>query len=119
MGVEEREARPDRQDRRHQQAGPEIQGRRRPAAAPETSRTGPGILRRSAPALYHRITGISRPTYALLSIIHRPAHDSLRVTVDHGRQIYAAFPGFNIGDVPDHFQARSARGEVALDEVDR
>src|SRR5450755_620451 len=67
MGLEKREARPDRQDRRHQQAGPEIQGRRRPAAAPETSRAGPGILRRSAPALYRRITGIGRPTYALLS----------------------------------------------------
>src|SRR6266581_9768064 len=67
MGLEERQARPDRQNRRHQQARPQSQGHRRPAAAPETPRAGPGILRRPAPALHHRITRISRLTYALLS----------------------------------------------------
>ena len=67
MGLEERQARPHRQDRRHQQARPEIQGHRRPAPDPETPRTGPGILRRPAPALHHRITRTGRPTYALLS----------------------------------------------------
>src|ERR1035438_8614130 len=68
MGLEEREARPHRQDRSHQQAGPEIQGRRCPAEAPETPWAGPGILRRSAPAVYHCITEIGQPTYALLSM---------------------------------------------------
>src|SRR5512132_2919444 len=67
MGLEERQARPDRQDRRHQQARPQSQGHRRPAKAPETPRAGPGILRRPAPALHHRVTRISRLTYALLS----------------------------------------------------
>src|SRR5450755_2466124 len=67
MGLEERQARPDRQDRRHQQSRPQVQGHRRPAKAAETPRTGPRILRRPAPALYHRINRIGRPTYARLS----------------------------------------------------
>src|SRR6266550_2247628 len=66
MGLEERQARPHRQNRRHQQARPEIQGRRRLAKAPETARTDPGLLRRPPPALHHRITGTGRLTYALL-----------------------------------------------------
>jgi transposase len=43
---------------------------RRPSAPCDGSRSaraGPRILRRPAPALYHRITGIRRPTYARLS----------------------------------------------------
>src|ERR1700733_13309433 len=55
MGLEERQARPHRQDRRHQQRRSEVQGHRRPAAAAETAGTGPRVLRRPAPALYHRI----------------------------------------------------------------
>src|ERR1039457_6150753 len=53
----------------------------------------------------------------LVVVIHRPAHNGLGVAVDDGGQIYPAFPGFDIRDVTDHFQAGSGRGEVALDEV--
>src|ERR1039457_761548 len=53
----------------------------------------------------------------LVVVVHCPAHDRLGVAVDDGRQIDPAFPGFDVSDVPDHSQAGSACGEVALDEV--
>src|SRR5213592_2336583 len=68
MGLEERQARPHRQDWRHQQGRPQIQGHRRPPAAPETPRAGPGILLRPASALHSRITdSVGLLTHALVS----------------------------------------------------
>jgi transposase len=69
----ERQARPDRQDRCHQQAGSQVQGHRRPAEAAEASRAGPRILLRSESALYHRITeSVGLLTHALVSKSGRP-----------------------------------------------
>src|SRR6266699_2566621 len=100
MGLEERQARPDRQDRRHKQARPQGQGHRRPATAPETPRAGPGILRRPASALYHRVTGIGRPTYELLGNVYR-GH-LLDVSLDPMGRVNLSFadsPGITRDDV--------------------
>ena len=85
MGLEERQARPDRQDRRHQQARPQSQGHRRPAAAPETPRAGPGILRRPAPALHHRITRKRGRSRVEIRRYRNPRPSNARLKFFHSR----------------------------------
>jgi hypothetical protein len=54
---------------------------------------------------------------SLVVVVHRPAHHGLGVAIDDGRQVDPAFPGVDVRDVADQFQAGSIGGEVALDEV--
>src|SRR5438552_2861778 len=89
MGLEERQARPHRQDWRHQQGRPQIQGHRRPPAAPETPRAGPGILLRPASALHSRITdSVGLLTHALVTQAAASV-DFLRELLELAQQVTA------------------------------
>src|SRR3954471_2567661 len=66
VGVEERQTRPRRQDRRDQQGRSQSHRDLRAATATETPRPRPRLLRRPVLALHHYITSRSRYTYELL-----------------------------------------------------
>ncbi len=45
---------------------------------------------------------------------HRVTDDLLQITIQHGRQIQAALPRRNVGDVADQFRPGRRRGEVPI-----